>query len=354
MDGIELLKQLRAQDRDVPVIFVTAFGEVATAVAAMRAGADDYLTKPLEIDELILAIERAMERRALRSETEDLRRQLRERDGSGLQGMLGGSAPMQSVYQTAQQVAGSRATVLITGESGTGKGELARAIHALSPRAKAPFVTLHCAALAESMLETELFGHEKGSFTGADRRRIGRFEQAQGGTVFLDEIGEISPGAAGQAAARAAGAGVRAGRQRRDDQGRRAPDRRDQPRPRPGRPRGQVPRGPLLPPQRRARRDAAAAPARPRLAAPGRALPQAIRRGESRAHQGLHRAGPPQAPAAPLAGQRPRAGERDRARGDPVQGQHDRRGRASRSRAPRTSRAACASPARRWRRSSAT
>jgi len=193
MDGIELLKQLRAQDRDVPVIFVTAFGEVATAVAAMRAGADDYLTKPLEIDELILAIERAMERRALRSETEDLRRQLRERDGSGLQGMLGGSAPMQSVYQTAQQVAGSRATVLITGESGTGKGELARAIHALSPRAKAPFVTLHCAALAESMLETELFGHEKGSFTGADRRRIGRFEQAQGGTVFLDEIGEISP-----------------------------------------------------------------------------------------------------------------------------------------------------------------
>mgnify|MGYP000119550061 CR=1 FL=1 len=193
MDGIELLKQLRAQDREVPVIVATAFGEISSAVAAMRAGADDYLTKPLEIDELILAIERAMERRALRSEAENLRRQLRERDGSGLQTMLGASAPMQSVYQTAQQVAGSRATVLITGESGTGKGELARAIHALSPRAKAPFVTLHCAALAESLLETELFGHEKGSFTGADRRRVGRFEQAQGGTVFLDEIGEISP-----------------------------------------------------------------------------------------------------------------------------------------------------------------
>ncbi len=193
MDGIELLKQLRAQDRDVPVIVATAFGEVTTAVAAMRAGADDYLTKPIELDELLLAIERAMERRALRSETENLRRQLRERDGSGLQSMLGASAPMQSVYQTAQQVAGSRATVLITGESGTGKGELARAIHALSPRATAPFVTLHCAALAESLLETELFGHEKGSFTGADRRRVGRFEQAQGGTVFLDEIGEISP-----------------------------------------------------------------------------------------------------------------------------------------------------------------
>ncbi len=193
MDGIELLKRLRAQDRDIPVILATAFGEVSSAVTAMRAGADDYLTKPLELDELILAIERAMERRALRSEAENLRRQLRESDGSGLQGLLGASAPMQSVYQTAQRVARSRATVLVTGESGTGKGELARTIHALSPRAKAPFVTLHCAALAESLLETELFGHEKGSFTGADRRRIGRFEQAQGGTVFLDEIGEISP-----------------------------------------------------------------------------------------------------------------------------------------------------------------
>jgi two-component system, NtrC family, response regulator HydG len=193
MDGIELLKQLRAQDRDVPVIVATAFGEVSSAVSAMRAGADDYLTKPLEIDELVLAIERAMERRALRSEAENLRRQLRERDGSGLQGMLGASAPMQKVYEVAQQVAGSRATVLITGESGTGKGELARAIHSLSPRARAPFVTLHCAALAESLLETELFGHEKGSFTGADRKRVGRFEQAQGGTVFLDEIGEVSP-----------------------------------------------------------------------------------------------------------------------------------------------------------------
>ncbi len=193
MDGIELLKQLRAQDRDIPVIVATAFGEVSSAVAAMRAGADDYLTKPLELDELILAIERAMDRRNLRSEAENLRRQLRERDGSGLQGMIGASAPMQTVYQTAQQVAGSRATVLITGESGTGKGELARVIHSLSPRAKAPFVTLHCNALAESLLETELFGHEKGSFTGADRRRVGRFEQAQGGTVFLDEIGEISP-----------------------------------------------------------------------------------------------------------------------------------------------------------------
>jgi len=193
MDGMELLARLRERDRGLPVIVATAFGEVASAVAAMRAGADDYLMKPIDIDGLVLAIERAMERRSLRTEAENLRRQLRERDGSGLQGLLGTSPAMQKVYRLAQQVAGSRATVLLTGESGTGKGELARAIHSLGPRAPEPFITLHCAALAESLLESELFGHEKGAFTGADRRRQGRFEQAHRGTLFLDEIGEITP-----------------------------------------------------------------------------------------------------------------------------------------------------------------
>jgi len=193
MDGIELLKQLRKQDQGLPVVVATAFGDVSSAVTAMRAGADDYLTKPIDIDALLLSIERTMERRALRAEAENLRRQAREDEGEGLRGLIGTSPAMQSVYRVARQVAGSRATVLITGESGTGKGELARALHALSPRAKAPFVSLHCAALAESLLESELFGHEKGSFTGADKRRSGRFEQADGGTLFLDEIGEISP-----------------------------------------------------------------------------------------------------------------------------------------------------------------
>jgi DNA-binding NtrC family response regulator len=193
MDGIELLRKLREQDRGVAAIVTTAFGEVQSAVAAMRAGADDYLTKPIDIDELLLAIERAMERRALRDEAENLRRQLRELDGSGLTGLLGASPAMQTVYQVARQVAASRATVLVTGESGTGKGELARTIHALGPRARSPMITLHCAALAEGLLESELFGHERGSFTGAERQRIGRFEQADGGTLFLDEIGEISP-----------------------------------------------------------------------------------------------------------------------------------------------------------------
>ncbi len=193
MDGLELLKLLREQDPGLPVVVATAFGDVSSAVAAMRAGADDYLTKPIDIDALVLSIERTTERRTLRAEAENLRRQAREDEGEGLRGLIGKSPAMQTVYRVARQVAGSRATVLITGESGTGKGELARAIHTLSPRSKAPFVALHCTALAESLLESELFGHERGSFTGAEKRRTGRFEQADGGTLFLDEIGEISP-----------------------------------------------------------------------------------------------------------------------------------------------------------------
>ncbi len=193
MDGLELLRRLHEIDRDLPCIVATAFGDVTSAVAAMRAGAEDYLTKPIELDALLVGLERALERREIRVEAENLRRQLRERDGEGLRGLIGSSAAMQKVYRVARQVAGSRATVLVTGESGTGKGELARAIHALGPRADKPFVTLHCAALAESLLESELFGHERGAFTGAEKRRIGRFEQADGGTLFLDEVGEIPP-----------------------------------------------------------------------------------------------------------------------------------------------------------------
>ncbi len=191
LDGMGLLAKLREQNLDIPTIVTTAFGEVSVAVQAMRAGAEDYLTKPIDFEALLLAVERTLQRREVASEAENLRRQLRARDQLGLEGLLGTSPVMQRVYAMTKQVAPSRATVLITGESGTGKGELARALHALSPRAKAPFVTLHCAALAESLLESELFGHEKGAFTGADKRRVGRFEQADGGTLFLDEIAEI-------------------------------------------------------------------------------------------------------------------------------------------------------------------
>jgi two-component system, NtrC family, response regulator HydG len=191
MDGMELVAKVRAQYPDIPSIVTTAFSDVSSAVQAMRAGAEDYLTKPIDFDALLVAVERALERRELATEAENLRRQLRTRDHAGLEGLLGTSPAMQRVYGMAKQVAPSRATVLITGESGTGKGELARALHTLSPRAKAPLVSLHCSALAESLLESELFGHEKGAFTGADRKRVGRFEQADGGTLFLDEIGEI-------------------------------------------------------------------------------------------------------------------------------------------------------------------
>ena len=191
MDGVVLLGKLKEQDRQLPVILATSFSDVASAIAAMRAGAEDYLTKPIDMDALEVAIDRALERRNLRVEAESLRRQLREQTGEGLDGLIGASDAMQKIYRMAHQVAPSKATVLITGESGTGKGELAKAIHRLSPRAKRPFISLQCASLAESLLESELFGHEKGSFTGADRKRIGRFEQAHGGTLFLDEIGEI-------------------------------------------------------------------------------------------------------------------------------------------------------------------
>jgi two-component system, NtrC family, response regulator HydG len=193
MNGMELLAKVREESPDVPVIVATAFGDVDSAVASMRAGAADFITKPIDVEVLRVAIERALERRDLKAEAENLRRQLREKRGEGLEGLTGTSPAMQKVYRVARQVAPSKATVLITGESGTGKGELAKAIHALSPRNKDPFVAVHCAALPETLLESELFGHERGSFTGADKRRIGRFEQANGGTLFLDEIGEISP-----------------------------------------------------------------------------------------------------------------------------------------------------------------
>ena len=191
-DGMELLIEAHKAYPHLPIIMVTASEELGTAIKAMRSGAEDYLTKPVDLDALEVAVERALERQEVRVEAENLRRQIRERDSEGLRGLIGTGPAMQKVYRVARQVAPSRATVLITGESGTGKGELARAVHALSPRADKPFVALHCAALAESLLESELFGHEKGAFTGAERRRAGRFEQAHGGTLFLDEIGEIS------------------------------------------------------------------------------------------------------------------------------------------------------------------
>jgi DNA-binding NtrC family response regulator len=191
LNGLELMQKLRERDPEAVVIVMTAFGAVDSAVQAMKQGAADYLTKPVNVDELSLVLKRELERKRLRAEAGQLRERLSER--RRISNIIGASAPMQQVFDTVLQIAPSRASVLITGESGTGKELIAAAIHEHSPRAKGPFVKLHCAALAESLLESELFGHERGAFTGAVGRREGRFEQADGGTIFLDEIGEISP-----------------------------------------------------------------------------------------------------------------------------------------------------------------
>ena len=192
IDGVELLGKLKELNPELPVVLMTAFGGVETAVSAMRQGAADYLTKPLNLDELLIVIARTLESSKLRREANELRNQLRDR--YTFDNIVGSSPEMQRVFKTVAQIAPSRATVLLSGESGTGKELVAAAIHHHSPRSSGPFVKLHCAALAESLLESELFGHERGAYTGADRKREGRFEQANGGTLFLDEIGEISLG----------------------------------------------------------------------------------------------------------------------------------------------------------------
>jgi DNA-binding NtrC family response regulator len=191
MDGIELVKKLRAEADPPAVVVMTAFGAVQTAMDAMRAGAADYLTKPINFDELLIVLDKVLETEQLRRETRQLRARVRDRVAPN--NIIGVAPPMQRVFEIIDQVAPSKATVLITGESGTGKELVANAVHQRSPRASGPFVKLHCAALAESLLESELFGHEKGSFTGAMARKDGRFSLADGGTLFLDEIGEISP-----------------------------------------------------------------------------------------------------------------------------------------------------------------
>jgi len=190
MDGIALLERAREAMPELAVMLITAFADVDTAVRAMQKGAEHYLTKPVQLDELLVVVERAIERRRLAQETVELRARLKERLSFG--NIIGSSPAMQAVFDVIEQVAPTKASVLITGESGTGKELVAQAIHQNGPRSRAPFVKLHCAALAETILESELFGHEKGAFTGAVGRREGRFKQADGGTLFLDEIGEIS------------------------------------------------------------------------------------------------------------------------------------------------------------------
>jgi len=189
-DGMKLIARAKSLSRPPICILMTAYGSEELAVEAMKRGADDYIAKGrLQIDELEMRIARALRQQNLETENISLRRQLDSK--FGLENIVGASPSMREVFDDVQQVAPTRATVLLEGESGTGKELIAKVIHQLSPRARQPMVTVHCAALSPTLLESELFGHEKGSFTGAHERRIGRFEQAQGGTLFLDEIGEI-------------------------------------------------------------------------------------------------------------------------------------------------------------------
>ncbi|MEY2668905.1 MAG: Acetoacetate metabolism regulatory protein AtoC [Pseudomonadota bacterium] len=191
MDGLQVIDAFRERAPDTPVILVTAFGNIDGAVEAIRRGATDYLSKPYDVDAIQIVVARALQHRALAMENRALRRGLRDR--YRLDNVVGRSEAMLQVYKTAARVASTDATVLIQGESGTGKELVARAIHTASPRAGGPFVAVDCGAIAEGVLESELFGHARGAFTGAQVARRGLFEEAHHGTLFLDEIGDIGP-----------------------------------------------------------------------------------------------------------------------------------------------------------------
>jgi DNA-binding NtrC family response regulator len=190
MNGIELLIKLKGKNPEIAVVIITAFATIENAVKAMKEGAFDYLTKPVDLDDLEFIIKRISERQQLISENKMLKEQLQEKNK--ISGIIAYSEKMENVLNTALRVADSKATVLLCGESGTGKEVLAKAIHYSSSRKDKSFVAVNCAALNENLLESELFGHEKGAFTGADKQRRGRFEIADGGTIFLDEIGDLT------------------------------------------------------------------------------------------------------------------------------------------------------------------
>ncbi len=191
VDGMELLVHSKRADPERPVIVMTGYGAIETAVEAIRKGAYHYLTKPFTVDELDIYLRRALDEISIRREARDLREKLQDRAGLG--GLVAVSPAMRDVFDLATRVADAGAPVLILGETGTGKTALARAIHAASPRASKSFVSVNCASIPESLLESELFGHEKGAFTGATSARAGLFNEADGGTLLLDEVGEMSP-----------------------------------------------------------------------------------------------------------------------------------------------------------------
>jgi DNA-binding NtrC family response regulator len=189
MGGLDVLREMKTLDIHIPSIVITGFGSIPTAVEAVRLGAYDYVTKPFNLDELMITVNRALEHTKLQRENTGLKKQIKEK--YNFKKLIGNSRPMQSLQRFIEKISDTESTVLITGESGTGKELVARTIHCNSSRVSEPFVPLNCGAIPRDLIESELFGHEKGAFTGAVTSRVGRFELANGGTIFLDEIGEL-------------------------------------------------------------------------------------------------------------------------------------------------------------------
>ena len=342
LDGLGLLRSVKDQLSELTFILITAQGSIETAVTAMKEGAYDYLTKPVDPQRLRLVLGNVAERQDALREVATLRHQLQEHGRFGQ--MVGNAPTIRAVYRVIEQAAPTAASVLVYGESGTGKELVAKTIHSLSGRSSRPFVAINCAAIPESLLENEIFGHERGAYTGAVERRPGCFELAHTGTLFLDEIAEISPGIQAKLLARAAGT-HRATAGRTERAGRRcSPDRGDERRPGQSRAAGQAARRPLLPHQRDRHLRAAAARSRRRYPAARPDVHQRVQRAERQIGPG--RVARRAAPAATLlvARQHPGAAQRDRARGDSEPGRvHRIRARAGRScRVPRRRR--CSRP----------
>ena len=312
MDGLALLRALPAQGSDVTTLLLTAQGTVETAVEAMKEGAYDYLTKPIDIQRLKILLDKIVERLETMREVKALRRQLREHGTFGP--LIGNSPEMRKIYQVVEQAAPTSASVLITGESGTGKELVAQTLHQLSPRATFPFIAINCAAIPETLLESEIFGHEKGAFTGAADRRQGCFELADRGTLFLDEIGEMTPATQVKLLRVLQERKLPPARWTHRAVGRRPGDCRDQYRSGRSGAEGHAARRSLLPAERVRIPAADAARAQGGSAAAGAGVHQRVQHPQSESDRRRRTAGDADARAVRLARQRARAAKRDRAR----------------------------------------
>ena len=305
MDGLGFLHEVRERKIDLGIMLVTAYGSIESAVEAMRVGADDYLTKPVDLYELRKRVMNLIEKQQLKEEVSTLREMLDKR--YGFESIIGRSAPMERLFEQMRLVAPTRSSVLIIGESGTGKELVANALHRASPRRNERFLAINCGAIPSDILESELFGHERGAFTGAVTRKIGKFELAHRGTLFLDEISELYPELQvkllrvleERQVMRVGGSDL--------IDGRLPAGRGHQPRPREGGRRGALPRGPLLPAQGGDAAHPAAARAAGGHPAARRALPGAVLPGARQAAEALGAGGAGAALPLPLAGQRARS-----------------------------------------------